>query len=409
MKKHINRWQKTRLEEALAERRVVLLSGARQCGKTTLARQLQTADVEYRTLDDQNFLQAALADPQSFVRHKGTTLIIDEIQRAPDLLPAIKIAVDQDTAPGQYLLTGSANINAIPTAKESLAGRVAKVRLRPLAEGEINGSTPDFLIHAFEGEFDDTVSEGNRDALLELGFRGGYPEAIEMSSRARTSWYRDYVSALLERDLQDIARVHRIDAMRKLVEVLAAWSSKYIDIANITSKLSIKRPTVEAYINALEALYIAERVPPWTKTDYQRVGTKDKLFMTDCGMMAAILNWQIDQIRFDVDRSGKLVETLAFNELKAHVDNSDIYKLYHYRDWEQREIDFLIERNTDGALLGVEVKASETIGKGDFKHLAWFRDNLASERSFKGTVIYSGTHTLSFGENLWAVPFGALW
>lgn len=409
MEEHVNRWQKARITQALGQRRIVLLAGARQSGKTTLAQDLQTSDVEYRTLDDRAMREAAEADPQDFVVHTRHTLIIDEVQRVPELLPAIKMVVDRNNEAGQYLLTGSANLNAIPSVRESLAGRITKVRLRPFCQGEIAGVRPGFLENAFTDQLPATIDNHDRTTLLERGFRGGYPEAVALPHQQRKGWYIDYVTALLDRDLRDVARIHRMDAMRKLMEVLAAWSSKYMDIAGITSKLSIKRPTVETYINALEALYLVERVPAWTKTDYQRVGTKDKLFMTDCGLMSAILDWHMDQVRFDADRSGKLAETLAFNELMAHVDNDGNYKLYHYRDWEQREVDFLIERLTDRALVGIEIKAGSSVGKNDFKQLKWFQDNLVKDRSFTGIVLYAGSQTLSFGKGLKAVPFGALW
>ena len=188
-----------------------------------------------------------------------------------------------------------------------------------------------------------------------------------------------------------------------------AWSSKFMDISGIGAGLAIRRPTIESYMNALETLYLVERVRPWTKTDYDRVGKQSKLFMADGGLMASILGWRIDQIRLDSDRSGKLVETFAFNELAAQVDADAFeYQLYHYRDREKREIDFIIERE-DGALLGIEIKASSSVSKSDFKHLTWFQKNLAKEDQFVGIVLYSGEHIASFGNNLWAIPFGVLW
>ncbi|MBA4801052.1 MAG: ATP-binding protein [Euryhalocaulis sp.] len=409
MPNSFKRWQKRRIDKALTDRRVVLLNGARQCGKTTLARSLEEDGVTYRTLDDETLRRAARNDPAAFVTHEGRTLIIDEIQHVPELLSAIKMIVDEDTRPGQYLLTGSANLNAIPSAKESLAGRIAKVRLRPLAMGEIEGAEPDFLSHALNGSLKNDRSKLSRSELFELAFRGGYPEVLTLSPESREDWHKDYVEALLDRDLREIRKIHNVQSMRELVTVLAAWSSKFLDIAKINDKLSIKRPTVEAYINALEALFLVDRLPAWTKTDYQRVGKADKLFMSDSGLMAAILDWRLDQVELDPDRSGKLIETFAFTQIAAMVDNDRDLSLSHYRDWEQREIDFLVERKSDGAMLGIEVKASSTIGKGDFKHLAWFRDNLAKDRSFQGIVLYSGQELLSFGDRLTAVPFNVMW
>lgn len=217
------------------------------------------------------------------------------------------------------------------------------------------------------------------------------------------------MDAILERDLQDITRIHRKNAMRELVKILAAWSGKFMDLSAIGSGLSIQRPTLESYINALEALYIMERVYPWTKTDYARVGKQSRLFMADSGLMASHLGWKMDAIRLDPDRSGKLMETFAFNEMMAQVDAGDgRYDLFHYRDREKREIDFLIERE-DNALLGIEIKAGSAVDKNDFKHLKWFKNNLVKARPFVGIVLYTGEFPASFGDDFWAVPFGLLW
>jgi uncharacterized protein len=409
MKLFYSRWQRHTLEQAMAKRRVVLLVGARQCGKTTLSKQLISEDTTYLTLDDVTLREAAENDPQNFVEHTSKTLIIDEIQRVPSLLPAIKKVVDEDTHPGQYLLTGSANIQALPSTQESLAGRISKIRLRPLSQGEIQGSAPNFLTYAFNQSFNFKWDFFEKDTLIEMAFRGGFPEALTLEGRDRKKWHRDYIEALLERDLKDIAKIHRYDAMQELIKVLAAWSSKFMDVSSISAGLSVHRPTVATYINALEALYIVERVLPWTNTDYDRVGKLSKLFMSDSGLMSSILSWNMDQVRFDSDRLGKLMETFIFSELASQIDASEgEYELYHYRDREQREIDFLIERE-DHAILGIEVKSSTSIQKKDFKHLQWFHENLSKERPFIGIVLYSGKLPLSFGQNLWAIPMSMLW
>ena len=404
-----DRWQKKSIDNAMKNRRVLLLSGARQCGKTTLAKQLATKRTDYRTLDDLALRQLAESDPHGFVQHDGKTLIIDEVQRVPALLSAIKLVVDDDMRPGQYLLTGSANIQSIPGAQESLAGRISKIRLRPLTQGEILGVKPNFLASAFKQSFKKADKVYDRSALIKMGMRGGFPETLKLKSHERPKWHRDYVNALLDRDLKDIAKITRQSAMRELVNILAAWSGKLMDVSAIGAGLSIQRPTVESYINALETLYIVERVSPWTQTDYGRVGKQHKLFMTDGGLMSSILRWNETQVALDADRSGKLIETFAFNELAAQIDASGgLYELSHYRDREQREIDFVVERN-DGALLGIEVKAGSALGDGDFKHLKWFQEHIAKDRPFTGIVLYSGVHAGSMGSNLWAVPFGSLW
>ena len=285
------RWQKKLILEAMKTRRVLLLSGARQCGKTVLARELMDSDMDYRNLDSIGLRQAAENDPQSFVKRSDRPLIIDEVQRVPDLLLAIKMAVDEDTRPGQYLLTGSANIQSLPGVRESLAGRITKLRLRPLSQGELHGVLPSFLEAAFKQELKTPAKHYDRDALIDMACLGGFPEARLLEGRVRRRWHKDYIESILERDLRDITKIHDQDAMRELVKITAAWSSKFINFSAIGSSLAIHRQTLRSHLNALEALYIIDRVRPWVKTDYDRVGKVDKLFFADSAMMFSLLDW----------------------------------------------------------------------------------------------------------------------
>ena len=412
------RWQINKVYEALKTRRVVLLEGARQCGKTTLAKKLNFDNAIYRTLDDLMFLQNAIDDPTGFISHGDELMIIDEIQRAPDLLLSIKMDVDENTSYGRYLLTGSANIYSLPSVRESLAGRISKIRLRPLAMGEIFGKTPDFIENAFKEEFkvskkDEKKSNHSfyfRSDYISLAMRGGYPEAVELSDLDFIGkWHKDYLAVLIDRDLKDVTEIKRKDSLKKLVEVLAAWSSKEINISKIGSYLSLSRSAMESYINALETMYLVERVRPWHSTDYDRVKKQDKIFMTDTGFMCSVLKWKFEQVQFDTNLNGKLIETFVFNQLSAILESQkDSYDLFHYRDREKREVDFLIE-NPSGDILGIEVTGASAIGKDKFKHLKWFNENMVSDKRFIGIVLYSGEHVLSFGENMWAVPISALW
>ena len=219
----------------------------------------------------------------------------------------------------------------------------------------------------------------------------------------------NYFAYSLEHDLADITRIHRHGQMQELIKVLAAWSSKFMNVTQVGSSLSLQKQALYAYINALEALYLIERVRPWIRTDYERVGKQDKLFMTDSGLMASVLGWNKERIRFDPDRSGKLIETFAFNELAAQVDASNnLYTLWHYRDRQKREIDFLIERE-DGAMIGIEIKSGSNIGMNDFRHMKWFKETLVMDRPFSGIILYSGESVAAFGECMHAVPFGTLW
>ena len=390
-------------------RRVLQLVGPRQSGKTTLVSQLTSDRIEYRTLDDTGIRAMAEADPHGFVRHNKDMLIIDECHHVPALFPAVKMVVDKDNRPGQFLLTGSASISDLPSVRESLAGRVAHIRLHTLSQGELAGAKADFFTRCFEQDFTDVGTPCRYGEIINAALCGGFPEVLRLERRDRTQWHRDYVKSLLDRDLKDIARIRRHEAMRELMQVLAVWSAKYMNIERMRQQLSINRATLETYINALEALFIIARVPSWAKTDYGKAGKQKKIVMTDSGLMSSILGLQAGKSGLNPDRTGKLIETFAYNELSAQADLfGGEYTLYHYRDREQREVDFIVERS-DGDLLGVEVKAATSVQKSDFKHLSWFRDNIAGQRHFVGVLLYAGEHTGRFGENLWALPFTKLW
>jgi len=408
MAKEYSRWQKDLVRKILKVRRVVVISGPRQSGKTTLARQVATKKDVFRTLDSDALLKVALSDPHGFVRHAKGTLIIDEIQKAPSLLPAIKKVVDENSTPGQFLLTGSADIRTLPTVSDSLAGRISHIRLRTLTIGELLRKRPSFFEKAFTKDWPSQIKNYDKAAIIALAFRGGYPEVIKLPEAARERWHMDYVESLLSRDLRDMANIQRQDAMRSLLGVLAAWSGKLMDITGICSKLSASRRTIESYINSLLSLHLFEKLPPWTKTDYDRVGRREKIFAADTGLMANLLQWRLDDVLLDADRSGKIVETFVFNELAAQIDLHDGYRFYHYRDRLDREIDFIVENNR-GELLGIEVKAGTSFSPDDCRHMTWFKNNIVPDKPFTGVVLHSGQDILPLGENMYAVPIAALW
>jgi predicted AAA+ superfamily ATPase len=403
------RWQEQNVKTALENRRVVVISGARQTGKTTLAELVAGGQENIRSLDNSGMLRLATEDPKSFLKNPSGTMVIDEIQKAPGLIPEIKLIVDHDDRKGQYLLTGSANILTLPGVSESLAGRVSHIRLRPLSAGEILKRKPSFLERAFKLDFPALIKGYDKEAIIDLAFRGGYPEVMAMTDkRERRAWHNEYINTIIERDMKDIANIRRRDTLRELIAILASWSAKFMDINQICSSLGASKETIESYINMLEMLFLFDKAPPWIRTDYDRVGRRQKFYAADTGLMTSVLNWKQEDIPLDIDRSGKLVETLVYQELAAHIDASRYeYSLFQYRDRRDREIDFIVERD-DGSLLGIEVKSSQSFSTDDFNHLKWFRDNLA-KKPFKGIVLYAGSDSLPYGEDMYAVPIAALW
>ena len=410
MTKEYRRWQVESVTEALKLRRVVVISGARQTGKTTLSQQVLNKTGDYRSLDDTDMLNYALSDPKGFVMNNVGTLVIDEIQKAPNLMPEIKLVVDKDKRPGQYLLTGSANILTLPAVSDSLAGRVKYTRLRPLTVGEILEKKPTFLKRAFDRDFPVKISGFNKTDIIDLAFRGGYPEAVAIKNlRHRRDWHTDYLQTILTRDLKDIANIRRQDTLESLFGILASWSAKFMELSRITTALSINKITLDSYINTLVSMFMFEKVPPWLKTDYERIGKRSKFYATDTGIITSVLGWNPKDVSMNMDRSGKLIETFVFQELAAHIDVENKYRLFQYRDRLDREIDFLVERE-DGALLGIEVKAGHNVSIDDFKAQKWFADNiLTGKNPYTGVVLYSGDRTIRFAENMLAVPTAALW
>jgi len=410
MEQEFIRWQVDNTQKALKNRRIVAISGARQTGKTTLARQVVTNNDIFRSLDNAALFRAASDDPNEFAKNpSSSTLVIDEIQKVPQLISEIKLAVDKNNRPGQYLITGSTNLKSTASIDDSLAGRIKHIRLRPLTTGEILGKKPNFLQRVFSGEFPVQIKGYDKHAIFDFAFCGGYPEALRINDRTeRKEWHRDYLDSLINKDLTDLENIHRLDTVKDLIKILAGWSGKYMDKSKITTSLEVSRPTLEIYSNALESLFIFERVIPWVKTEYELTGKKSKIYMTDTGLMTSLLNWKREDVILNPDRSGKLMETFVFQELAAQIDLDTGYSLYQYRDAKKREIDFIVEKEDEG-LAGFEVKAGKNVSREDFASQIWFRDNIAKNKPYKGIVLYSGEDTLSFGNGMLAVPIAAFW
>ncbi|MDR1453655.1 MAG: ATP-binding protein [Candidatus Margulisbacteria bacterium] len=402
-KKH--RWQEENIKQALKKRRVLLLTGARQCGKTTLAQAIVSSDCEYRTLDDNSLLKMARAEPEEFIEHTKKTMIIDEVQRVPDLLLAIKKAVDVNTRYGQFLITGSADIQALPTVQESLAGRVKNIRLRPFAYGEILEQTARFFSRLRQKDFVRNTGF-NKKKVIALALRGGFPEPLLLGQRDSRDWYKDYINTLIQKDLKDFAQIKRQRALRELFAVSAAYSSRYMNKDKIRAKLGLARQTVDEYLNILENIYLLDIVPAWSKTDRGRIGRQAKLYLNDTGLLAAILRWQAADVLQDSNKLGNLIETFVYNQIAAQAELSADINLYHYRDYDNHEIDLVIEH--PAGLTGVEVKASSRFTEEHFKNLRWFARNYRGAK-FSGIVLYTGELAMSFKDNMHLVPINNLW
>ncbi|MCH3916088.1 MAG: DUF4143 domain-containing protein [Spirochaetia bacterium] len=334
--------------------------------------------------------------------------MIDEIQKVTSLISELKARVDENPIKGQFLITGSTNIQSMPSVRESLAGRLGVVRLHTLSQGEIAGSNNNFLNCAFKEKFKTSSLSCSKQAVVKNALIGGYPEPLQMNAEERNIWFNSYISRIFQRDLKDISHITRINKLVDLVYISGLWSSKYLNTTQLAARLGISRNTLYAYFNVLQQLFLVDSVPAWTKSPYKRIGKIPKIFLTDTGLLSYLNKWD-DSVIYDGDSCGKLIESFVFHELSVMVDLELNAKLYQVRDNVGHEIDFLIEQ-ADGSLLGIEVKASETIGDKDFKSLRWFADTQVNPgTNFTGIVLYCGPYTYKKDEHLFAVSMARLW
>jgi hypothetical protein len=397
------------IKESLEDTPVVMVIGPRQSGKTTLVRNLALGRQRYITLDDETQLRAAMTDPVGYVRELDRA-VIDEVQHVPELLRAIKKTVDEDRRPGRFLLTGSADVLTLPKVSESLAGRMSIVRLLPLSQAEINrAARPRFLDLAFQGEPPREGVPLVGSELVDAVLAGGYPEMVNRGShRRRAAWARDYVEAIIQRDVRTIADVERSDRMPVLLRALAAHSAQLTNLNAMAGAASVDHKTAAKYVGILEQLYLVHRLPAWSNNRLKRLVKAPKVHFLDSGLLAMQLGITPESIASDRTRLGPLLETFIFGEVlkQVHWEGQDI-SLHHYRDKDHCEVDIVAE-NAAGELLGIEVKAAASVKGADFKGLRRLAE--ATKHRFRlGVVLYDGDAVVPFGDKLFAVPASYLW
>ena len=397
-----------RLAEALLDTPVVLLAGPRQAGKTTLVRQVAAKGLRYLTLDDELTLLAARADPVGLIRSLDRA-VIDEIQRAPQLLLAIKKSVDEDRRPGRFLLTGSANLMALPLVADSLAGRMETLSLLPLSQTEIEGHSANWIDQAFAGQLLKTDSLALGDALTDRVLRGGYPEAITRdSAKRRMAWARQYVDALIQRDVRDVAGIDKLDQLPRFLNALAQTAGQMCNYSQLAGHVGLDGKTAARYAGVFETMYLLKRVDVWARNRLSRVVKTPKLQFIDAGLLAMLMNLGIEEVRRDRSRFGQVLETFVFGELLKHTTSAEgDYQLLYYRDADKVEVDIVIE-NAAGQLVGVEVKASATVKASDLRGLRKLAA-LAGDQFKMGVLLYDGAETLPLGDGVWAAPLSSLW
>lgn len=400
-----------KLGAALADTRVVLLNGARQVGKSTLARELaQQRGGQYLTLDDPTIAALARSDPTALVNGSEGFTVIDEAQAAPALFPAIKREVDRHPLPGRFLLTGSANVFMLPAVAESLAGRMEVLTLEPLSQAEIEGSPHNFVDALFgTAPWAQRTVRTDRADLLRRLTSSGFPEALARAEpQRRDAWFGAYLSSLLQRDVRDYANIEGLHDMPRLLSLLAARASALLNTAEVSRATGIPHSTLRRYLSLLEALFILQPLPAWSANLGKRLVKAPKVHLVDAGLTAHLRGHTDPTALAMSPQLGPLLETFVVQEVRRHLRWADTSATaWHFRTAAGREVDLMLEAPS-GQVVGVEVKASASVTPGDFNGLRELAAAVGKNFA-RGIVLYSGEQLVPIDKHLWAVPLGVLW
>ena len=367
----------TVLEAALSDTPVVLVVGPRQAGKTTLCRLVaERRRARVLSFDDAATLAAASGDPAGFVGALDGPVVLDEIQKAPTLLPAIKLAVDRRREPGRFLLTGSADVLALPRVSESLAGRMEVLTLWPLSQGEMTGRRDGCIDALFARATPDLGATGeSRADVVERALRGGFPEAVARHDpERRRAWFRSYVTTILERDVRDLAQIEGLTDLPRLLNLLAARSASLLNIAELSRSIGLPHTTLTRYLALLERAFLVRRIPAWAGNRARRAVKTPRVWIPDTGLLGHLAGLTTARVAEEPTTVGPLLETFVASELTKQLGWSRTRaELFHFRTHAGREVDLVLEAD-DGRLAGIEVKAAATIGSADFKGLEALRE-----------------------------------
>lgn len=396
--------------EALTDTRVVLINGARQAGKSTLVQLLaEGRKAELRNLDRPEDLHAAEADPSGFVDFESL-MVIDEIQRAPQLFLAIKATVDADPRPGRFLVTGSSQILALRGLPDTLPGRVETIELWPLSQGEIDNEPDGFVDAAFtHGPDLRHRSELRRSDYADRVVRGGFPEAVRRSDkRRRARFFESYVRDLITRDISQLGEIERLGQLRTMLRLVAARNANLLVPSSLATETGLSYHTVQRYLGLLEEVFLIKRIPAWSRNLSARAVATPKVAFVDTGVVANMLQAEPEALLRPGGDFGALLEGFVLMELARQLTWSDVRaELYHYRTKDKIEVDIVLE-NGGGKVIAIEVKAATTVNNDDFRGLRHLSDRLGDDL-IAGYVLYTGTETLPFGPKLRAVPVSAVW
>jgi hypothetical protein len=391
-----------------------LINGARQTGKSTLAQlpELKQQGRQYLTFDDPGVLTAAKRDPNGFIAGLTAPVTLDEIQHAPELFTAIKMAIDRKREPGRFLLTGSANVLLLPKLSESLAGRMELLTLWPFSQGEIHGVKEGFVDALFSKRPVWASGENahlQRDELFKKVLSGGYPLAnARKTASRRKAWFQSYLTTILQRDIRDLTHVADVTAVPRLLSVVATRAGSLLNFADLSRSLGLPQTTLKRYFALLEATFLTQLLRPWSSNLGQRVIQTPKVFLNDTGLLAHLLGLTVERLNVDGTLAGGVLENFVLMELRKQSAWSETRpEFYFWRTASGQEVDIVLE-DSSGRLVGIEIKSGATLGGSDVRGLQAMA-NAAGPRWVRGVVLYTGSEVIPFAANLHGLPLSQLW
>ena len=414
MKRHVKRNIQEWLMELLGSFPAVELTGARQVGKSTLATMVVEVlgkEAIMFTLDDPEALNTAKTDPRGFLlQGEDRIMVIDEFQRAPELVLPLKASIDADRAPGRFIVTGSSRILGAGSA-DSLAGRMIGCSLWGFSQGELMGIKEDFITRLLGGIDPQAEScDLDRGDYVDRVARGSMPEVQSLSPRMRNAWFDSYLDRISSKDLQDIQRLSDPSRVITLLRELAAVQGSEAVVGKLANLANIPATTASKYIALLRSVFLVHVIPPWTPNLLKREVGKAKMIIGDSGLGLYLTRTRPETLKDLIHGQafGGFLEAFVAGELLRQQTWSETeWQLFHYRNPDGREVDLIIELE-DSRIIALEIKAASTVSRQDMKHLEWLREKYG-ERFVAGIVLNTDQTARLLGQRLYSLPVASLW
>jgi len=401
---YLKRAIREELEEYLKYFPVLLISGARQVGKSTLA--LHLGIENYITLDDINIYEMAKNDPKGFIENLQKPVIIDEAQRLPQLMITIKEHIDKERVNGEFVLTGSASLQGFKNISDSLAGRIGIVELYPLSLKEKSQKSEN-IIDIFANALDGYILKKYPTDMAQHLLDGGYPEILKIDSqKAKYLWFSSYIRTYIESDARELANIRNLDKFVKMYRLCMIRSGNMFNKNELQKEAGLDNRTFDSYFAVMEHTYQIQKLQPFFKNQLKRLIKTPKIYATDTGILNHLLQIRSKEEFENSHYKGDVVETFVYDELlKANSSATQKVGLFYYRTSDKKEIDFILDYGQK--VVAIEIKSSKSVSKSDFKHIYHLQKEIPTLFD-KGIVLYGGESFLRLDEKMYAVPFGFL-